>query len=147
MTVQIVTALIASVSAIILAIASYLFTKSREREAEIRKEKLEHYKELTVCLSGIVHGESTPESQQAYSLIRNKLNLIAPYQVIKALRKYSEATHVENPNRATGKDHDKLLSALFFEIRKDLGVSPKDKSNEFFIGLWASSKKGQRSDS
>lgn len=91
-----------------------------------------------MCLSGIIHGESTPESQKAYSLIRNKLNLIAPYPVIKALRTYSEATSIRNPNRATGELHDKLLSELFYEIRKDLGVRPKDDPAVFNIWLWAS---------
>ncbi len=81
---EIITALIASGGAIGLAGASYWFTKKREHEGELRKEKLEHYKELAVCLGGIIHGESTPDSQKAYSLIRNKLNLIAPYPVIKA---------------------------------------------------------------
>ncbi len=147
MTVQVITTLIASGGAILLAIASYLFTKKREREAELRKERLEHYKELAVCLSGIVHGESSPESQKAYSLIRNKLNLIAPYKVLKALRAYSEATHIANPNRAVGDEHDNLLSTLFYEIRKDLGVRPKDDINQFKIGLWASSSKGQRNGS
>jgi hypothetical protein len=141
---EIITALIASASAISLAGASYWFTKKRERESELRKEKLEHYKELTVCLSGIIRGESTAESQRAYSLIRNKLNLVAPYPVIRALRAYSEATSSRNANPATGELHDKLLSNLFYEIRKDLGMSPKDDPAEFVIGLWASGQ-GQRS--
>lgn len=147
MTPEIITALIASSSAIGLAVASYLFTKQRERESEIRKEKLEHYKELAECLSGIIHGESTPDSQQAYSLIKNKLNLIAPYKVIKALRTYSEATQINNPHRATGEEHDKLLSALFLEMRKDLRVKPKDDPKHFSIGLWASSSQGSRDSS
>ncbi|MCU7936286.1 MAG: hypothetical protein KZQ99_15660 [Candidatus Thiodiazotropha sp. (ex Dulcina madagascariensis)] len=142
---EIITALIASGSAITLACASYWFTKKRERESQLRKEKLEHYKELAICLSGIIHGESTPDSQRAYSLIRNKLNLIAPYSVIKVLRSYSEATNIRNPNRATGELHDKLLSNLFYEIRKDLGMRPKDDPTIFKIGLWASGQ-GQRNE-
>ena len=145
MSVEIFTALIASGSAIALAGASYWFTKKRERESELRKEKLEHYKELAACLSGTIHGESTPESQRAYSLIRNKLNLIAPYKVIKALQAYSEATSIRNPNRATGETHDKLLSELFYEIRRDLGMNPKDDPAIFKIGLWSSGQ-GQRNE-
>lgn len=142
---DVVTALIASSGAIVVAATSYWFTKKHERESELRKEKLEHYKELASCLSGIVRGESTPDSQRAYSLIRNKLNLIAPYSVIKALRDYGEATSARNPNPATGDFHDKLLSKLFYEIRKDLGMRPKDDPQEFLIGLWASGQQGQRS--
>ncbi|MDH4275864.1 MAG: hypothetical protein OEW08_12580, partial [Gammaproteobacteria bacterium] len=134
-----------SVGAIAVAGASYWFTKKRERESELRKEKLEHYKEFTFCLSGILRGESTSEGQRAYSLIRNKLNLVAPYSVIKALRAYSEATSRSNPNPATGELHDKLLSELFLEIRKDLKIHPKDDPKSFRIGLWASGQ-GQRNE-
>ena len=142
---EIITTLIASSSAILVAGASYWFTKKRESENELRKEKLEHYKELSVCLSGIIRGESTPDSQRAYSLIRNKLNLIAPYSVLKTLRAYSEATSSRNPNPAIGESHDDLLSELFFEIRKDLGMHPKDDPKTFKIGLWASGQ-GQRNE-
>lgn len=40
---EIVTALIASGGAIVLAGASYWLTKKREHDGELRKEKLEHY--------------------------------------------------------------------------------------------------------
>jgi len=142
---EIITAFIASAGAIAVAGASYWFTKKRERESELRKEKLEHYKELAASLSGIIRGESTSEAQRAYSLIRNKLNLIAPYAVIKALRAYSEATSSRNSNPATGEAHDKLLSELFYEIRKDLGMHPKDDPATFKIALWASGQ-GQRNE-
>jgi len=46
MAAEIVTACIAASSAIVLAGATYWFTKQREREAELRKEKLEHYKDF-----------------------------------------------------------------------------------------------------
>jgi hypothetical protein len=142
-------ALIASSGAIVLAAISYWLTKKRERDSELRKEKLEHYKELSVCLSGIIRGEGTPESQRAYSLIRNKLNLIAPFAVLEALREYSQATSAQNPSPAVGEPHDRLLSALFYEIRKDLGVKPKDGPQIFRIGLWASgqgARKGKLND-
>lgn len=142
---DIITALIAASGAIVVAATSYWFTKKHERESELRKEKLEHYKELTLCLSGIIRGESTPDSQRAYSIIRNKLNLVAPYPVIKALREYGEATSARNPNPAIGESHDRLLSNLFLEIRKDLGMRPKDDPETFLIGLWASGQNGQRS--
>jgi len=78
MSAEITTALIAASGAVVLAGASYWFTKKREREAELRKEKLEHYKDFVASLSGIVSGESTPEGQRAFSRACNKLNLVAP---------------------------------------------------------------------
>jgi hypothetical protein len=141
---DVITALIAASGAIVVAATSYWFTKKHERESELRKEKLEHYKELAACLSGIIRGESTPDSQRAYSMIRNKLNLVAPYPVIKALREYEEATSARNPSPATGDLHDKLLSRVFLEIRKYLGMRPKDDPETFMIVLWASGQGGQR---
>jgi len=46
MAAEIVTALIAASGAVVLAGASYWFTKKREREGELRKEKLDHYKDF-----------------------------------------------------------------------------------------------------
>lgn len=43
---EIIAPLIAASGEIVLAGATYWFTKKREREAELRKEKLEHYKTL-----------------------------------------------------------------------------------------------------
>jgi hypothetical protein len=134
---EIATALIASSGAIVLAGASYLFTKQRERSAELRKEKLDHYKDFVVSLSGIITGEGTPEGQRAYSRACNNLNLIAPQVVIKALQAFQEETRMSNPSPSRER-HDLLLSKLFLEIRKDLGIRPKDAAETFSIHLWAS---------
>ena len=64
---EIATAIIAASGAILLAGASYWFTKKRERDAELRKEKLEHYKEFAASLSGVISGEFTAEGQRAFS--------------------------------------------------------------------------------
>jgi hypothetical protein len=137
MTADIATALIAASGAVILAGATYWFTKQREREAELRKEKLEHYKEFAVSLSGIISGEDTPEAQRAFALACNKLNLIAPQSVIQALQAFQQETKASNPSRTQDR-HDKLMSALFYEMRKDLGISSKDNAATFQVGLWAS---------
>lgn len=44
------------------AFLAYYFTKNKEREAELRKEKLEHYKNFMLCLTGILEGESSDEA-------------------------------------------------------------------------------------
>lgn len=67
----------------LLAGATYWFTKKREREAELRKEKLEQ--EFVASLSGIVSGEGTPDGQRAFACACNKLNLVALQRVVKAL--------------------------------------------------------------
>lgn len=113
---------------------SYYWTKKKDREGELRKEKLEHYKEFASCLSGVVGGNIEPKSQKAYSLIRNKLKLIAPYSVIQALKSYDKSTDFNAPKEKRS-EHNALLSTLFYEIRKDLGVLPKDNPNDFKIYL------------
>ena len=137
MAAEIATALIAASGAIVLAGATYWFTKKREREAELRKEKLEHYKDFVASLSGIASGESTPESQRAFSRACNKLNLIAPQAVIRALQDFQQEIKITNDARSDER-HDRLMSNLFYEMRKDLQITPKDEDTGLVFGLWAS---------
>lgn len=53
--------------AVLTAVVTYATTKKREREAEIRKEKLEHYKEFMISLSGVMR-ERTRQTGSAPSL-------------------------------------------------------------------------------
>ena len=69
MAADVVTALIAASGAVILAGATYWLTKKREREAELRKEKLEHYKDLVASLSGIISGEGTPDGHTSATIV------------------------------------------------------------------------------
>lgn len=135
MAAEIITSILTASGAIAVAGTSYWFTKKREREAELRKEKLEHYKDFVFSLSGIISGESTAESQRAFSLACNKLNLVAPQSVIIALQRFQK--EIKNINVSLER-HDQLMSDLFFEMRKDLGVSPDDEKNTFKVGLWSS---------
>jgi hypothetical protein len=121
---------------IILAAGSYLFTKKRERDAELRKEKLEHYKTFVLCLSGIIKGEDTPEGQRAFSRACNGLNLIAPQQVLHCLHALQDEITVANPHRNYARE-DQLRSALFLAIRRDLGIKPRDKG-QLDVRLWSS---------
>jgi len=133
---QILTALIAACGAILLAGATYAFTKKRERDAELRKEKLEHYKDFVAGLSGIISGEATADNQRAFSRACNKLNLVAPQPVLEALQRFQQEIKTANKDRSNDK-HDQLMSKLFYEIRKDLDISPKDGAESFCVGLWA----------
>ena len=137
MTAEIFTAVIASSGAILLASVSYWFTKQRERDAELRREKLEHYKDFTASLSGIISGEGTADSQRAFARACNKLNLIAPQAVLRALQEFQQEIKIRNAEKSNER-HDELMSRLFYAIRKDLGISPKDLESNFKVGLWAS---------
>ncbi|MBP6494315.1 MAG: hypothetical protein KA287_08770 [Rhodoferax sp.] len=136
MAAEIVTALIAASGAVVLAGATYWFTKKRERDAELRKEKLEHYKDFVASLSGIISGETTNEGQRNFARSCNKLNLVAPQAVVLALQEFQQEIKTTNTGRSN-KRHDELMSKLFIEMRKDLGVLPKDKDENFVFGLWS----------
>lgn len=136
MAAEIVTALIAASGAVVLAGATYWFTKKREREAELRKEKLEHYKDFVASLSGIISGETTNEGQRNFARACNKLNLVAPQAVVRALQEFQQEIKTTNTDRSNRR-HDELMSKLFIEMRKDLRVLPKDKDENFVFGLWS----------
>lgn len=136
MSVPILTALITVFGGVFVAGATYWFTKQRERDAELRREKLEHYKEFVASLSGVISGEGTPDGQRAFARASNKLMLIAPQSVIEALRAFQEEIKVSNPE--SGKHHAERISRLFYEIRRDLKTRPADKLETFEVGLWSS---------
>ncbi|QLR41628.1 hypothetical protein HV346_02550 [Enterobacter sp. RHBSTW-00994] len=135
---EIVTAVIASSTALTVAVVSYWFTKKREREAELRKERLEHYKELVSSLSDILEGDSNFQGQKRFALACNNLNLIAPVPVIKALQSFQDEIKSSNPSR-TLERHDELLSLLLVEMRGDLNISPGGGS-ELMFRLWSPGK-------
>lgn len=135
-----IAALIAALGAVGVAGATYWFTKQREREAEWRKEKLEHYKAFVTALSGTISGETTAEGQRAFARACNNLNLVAPEAVIKALQAFQQEIKISNPNKNLER-HDKLMAALFYEIRRDLKISPADDPQTFGVGLWAAGVK------
>lgn len=112
--------------AALTAILTYATTKKREREAEIRKEKLEHYKDFMARLSGVISGESTDDGQRAFSRACNKLNLVAPHSVIVALQRFQDEIKQSNANQ-TKANHDELMSDLIHAMRRDLAVELKDR--------------------
>ena len=99
MATELLTAIMAS-GAVVVAGTSYWFTKKREREAGLRKEKLAHYKDFVACLSGIISDEFTSGDQRAFALSCNKLNLVAPQSVIVALQKFQEEIKISNDTKS-----------------------------------------------
>ena len=96
MSAEIATAIITASSGLVLASASYWFTKRQEREADLRRQKLEHYKDFALSLSGIVFGDATPEGQRTFAKACNNLNLGAPQSVIDALQAFQQEIKVSN---------------------------------------------------
>ena len=131
------TSVISAAAAFLIAVAGYVFTKQKEREAEWRKEKLAYYKEFVDSLSGTIAGETSAQGQVRFARACNNILLFAPYAVITALDRFHEETRVSNPAKSLER-HDQLLSQLFLEIRKDIGVIPNDHPASFHVHLWSS---------
>ena len=129
--VSLATSLIVSIFGICGVIVTYWFTKKRELEADLRKEKLCYYKALIESLSGIIVDEATPEGQEAFSRAGNNLLLFAPQPVIECFYKYREGI------RGANDDHDRLLTDLFLAIRHDLGIN-SSRGSSFTARLWSS---------
>ncbi|NVJ67376.1 MAG: hypothetical protein HWE16_12890 [Gammaproteobacteria bacterium] len=128
-------AVIAASASIIVASITYLFSKSKEREADWRKKKLEMYHELFSAISGIVDGDSTPEAQKQFAKSTNTLGLIASVDVIEAMQELRVATKPENREK-----HDEVLTKFIIAVRKDMGL-PLSVEPNFTYTLWSSGVK------
>ena len=134
----IITTLITFFGSILLAGFTYWSTKSKEREAELRKEKFEYYKKFIESINETIEGDKTPDGNLKFAKASNNLMLMAPQSVIEALNQFRDEISISNSAHSTLENHDRLLSTLMYEIRKDLKISPKDKKDQLRIKLWAS---------
>lgn len=133
--------------AIAVAACTYWFTKQREREAEIRKEKMEHYKELIHSLNAFLYSLSpapsdsdifvgleqfegwkeplkspanTDQAKAAFTTAANKTLIIASNDVVVALIKLLE---ILKDRSTTVDERWKAVHHMIEKIRADLGVS------------------------
>jgi hypothetical protein len=142
MTAEILTASISTAGTLMVAIATYYFTKKREREVEWRKEKLGYYKAFVSSLSKALRSQESVEGLAECSRASNDLLLFAPQRVIDALRALNDGT-ASDRNRSQDR-HDELLSKLLLEIRADLGLKPADDPGTFRVTLWSPAVKAAR---
>lgn len=132
-------ALITATAGIIASALTYYFAKQREREAEWRKHKLEHYKTLLTAMNGIV-GETAPrDNKAAFVCAFNNVMLVASPAVLTSLRALLDEIAESNKSRDPER-HDKPLTALMYAIHDDVGIKPNCAGSEFEFRLWASGK-------
>jgi hypothetical protein len=120
-----------AVTAIVVAALSYAFNKRRERDAEWRKLKLDHYKEYVAALSGVVGQRSTAASQARYSDAVNFMTLVAPPVVLRALYAFQDEIKMSNPNKSMIA-HDATLTSLLHAIRCDVHPKAPDDGDIVF---------------
>lgn len=129
-------AVISATASIFVAAMSFLFTKHREREADWRRDKLQHYRELMIAVSGIVKEHSSPANQRRFADACNVVGLVASQEVVKSLQDFQEIIKASRPC-PTVEEHDKALTSLVLSLRRDLRLSPKDDIRTFRYRLWA----------
>jgi hypothetical protein len=137
MEVAILVAIISAAASIFGAALTFYFSRKKEREADWRKIKLEHYRDFMSALSSIVGSDATPEGHRHFAKACNTVQLVASKQVIMALHNFRDEIAGSNPKRSLER-HDELLSKLMQEIRTDLGVSVESNTDDLTIRLWVS---------
>jgi hypothetical protein len=131
----IVACISASVSVVTVTLG-YFFTKSAEREAIWRQQKLEHYRELMIAISGIVKDDSTADAQRRFAMACNVIGLVASQEVISNLYRYRRI--IAGWEGKAPDEHDDALKRLILAIRRDLKIIPSDEAETFAYSLWAS---------
>ncbi|MCO8625007.1 hypothetical protein [Burkholderia multivorans] len=132
-------ALISAFGSIAVAAITFFLTRSKDREAEARTQRVEHYREFLEALSGIVKASRkiAPENHLRWANACNTVALVASQRVLKALWDFQDATAKSNPDQSQQR-HDECLNRLILAIRADLGISPKDDPAAFRFRLWSS---------
>jgi hypothetical protein len=133
----IVVAVIAAATSLVGAALSFFFSIRKEREADWRKVKFEHYREFMNSLSSIVGSDASPEGHRRFAQACNTLQLVASKRVIASLHDFRDEIAGSNPNRSI-EGHDKLLSRLIRDIRADLGIPSAANPADLSIRLWVS---------
>lgn len=137
MTASIIVAIISAAAGILASALTFALTKRKEREAEWRKRKLDHYKEFMAALNGLV-GRASGETRTKLANAANNIFLVAGPPVLMALRAYLDETATSNKNPSQ-EEHDRLLTELLFAVRDDLGIQPNRPPAEYRFRLWSAS--------
>ena len=110
-----VTALV-SVSVVFI---TYILTKRREYEADLRKLKFGQYQEFLLAMSGIVGERATDEAHRRYADAVNSILLVGTDKVLIALQEYMAENSYLNKRRSVDK-LNRLLDVLLRAMREDI---------------------------
>lgn len=137
----IIVAVISAAAALLASALTFYLTKQKEREAEWRKQKLDHYKEFMAALNGIAAKEAKIEDRIRFAEAANNLWLIGAPKLLVALRAYLLES-AKPPNRRDYTEHDRTLTALIVEVRKDIGLSSSSPLPDFI--LWSTNPRDRK---
>ena len=77
------------------------------------------------------------EAKRRFAVASNSLHLIAGKRAVDALDAFRYEISAGNRNKSD-EAHDRLLSRLFWEIRRDLGEVPTEDAADFRIRFYES---------
>lgn len=132
----VIVAIISAATGLFASALTFFLTKKKEREAEWRKQKLDHYKELIAALNGIVGMTAPSEAKVRFAHAANNIFLVDSPDVLVALRAFLDETAASKVNKAVDR-HDELLTELLYAIRGDLGIKPNRAPKSYEFRLWA----------
>lgn len=133
---SIIVAIIAAIAALATPAVSFFLTKMKEREADWRTQKLDHYKAFMVALNAIVGPPASVEDRVRFADAANNLFLVGSKDVLVALRAYLDAT-ADSRMEADLDRQDELLTKLIVAIRKDIGIEGAPLPEGYEVRLWA----------
>ena len=131
---SILVALVGALSALVGAGLSHVFGKWRETEAEWRKWKFKHYRELLLAISDLAGDKPTSQDYHNFAAACNTIVLVAPQRVVRALVEFHDAIALHKRDLPK-EQHDSLLRELLLAIRKDMRVTPSDNERTFLFRL------------
>jgi len=128
-------AIISASASILVASFTFYFTKRYQTNSEWKKEKLEHYRKLLVSISDLaIDGKDKEKANQDYSEYSNTICLVASQDVIYKLMKLHD--EIKLPKEKRNYDSEVILiNQLMVAIRKDIGLTKKDKIEDFNFHL------------
>jgi hypothetical protein len=128
-------AIISASASILVASFTFYFTKRYQTNSEWKKEKLEHYRKLLVSISDLaVDGKDKEKANQDYSEYSNTICLVASQDVIFKLMKLHDEIKLPKEQRNYASEII-LINQLMVAIRKDIGLTKKDKIEDFNFHL------------
>ncbi|WP_156824727.1 hypothetical protein [Methylocystis rosea] len=125
-----ITTVVSAVTALIAVVVTNVLTRRREHEADWRRLKLAHYQQFVATLSAITEGRCTADAMRPYTDAVNAMSLIAPINVLNALRTFQEEISYKNDKRSSA-EHDRLFNLLVRAIRADIEPSHSRDNPEF----------------
>ncbi len=126
----VVVALVGALGSTIVAALSYLFTKRQQLTAHWRDAKLAHYRALLQSISDLAVDNADIEAHRRFASAVNTVALVGPQVVVDSVLAFHQGVRRTNPDWSLDL-HDALLTRLVLEIRRDLGMRPRDDVKTF----------------